>query len=251
MRERERERERENKLTPCLLEQTAINAKFFLRAQISLSFTDVSSLSRGHSMAEFFFIFSKQAWQKVWPHCSNRGTDRNLSLYLQKHTGQSPAFYKRNNIALDKALFSTKKYLYLSSCFFKKAMGILLMPPSVCPSCYLLLNHWVELNKTCYMYITWIYGKGVQEQHYFSMCPLIRVSVIHPFVCHTTPKPLGRTPPNLLHHFPSWLGYARATLFFHVSVCLCRRLLSICLSHYLLNHWAEFNQTCYITSRHG
>ena len=34
----------------------------------------------------------------------------------------------------------------------------------------------------------------------------------------------------------------------HASIC-CP---SICLSHYLLlNHWAEFSQTCYITSPHG
>ena len=33
---------------------------------------------------------------------------------------------------------------------------------------------------------------------------------------------------------------------------LCIHLLSICLSYYLfLNHWVEFNQTCYITCPHG
>ena len=70
------------------------------------------------------------------------------------------------------------------------------------------------------------------------------------------PKPLGRIQPNLLHHFPlmvrvyeRWLGCMRAILFFHVSVCPCIHHPSICLSHYLLiNHWAEFNQTCYIIS---
>ena len=42
-----------------------------------------------------------------------------------------------------------------------------------------------------------------------------------------------------------------------VSVCessitfLCVNIPFICLSHYLLNHWAEFNQSCYITSPHG
>ena len=35
-------------------------------------------------------------------------------------------------------------------------------------------------------------------------------------------------------------------------MCQCIHRLSICLSQYLLlNHWAEFNQTCYITSPHG
>ena len=49
-----------------------------------------------------------------------------------------------------------------------------------------------------------------------------------------------------LHHFPSWKGCTRATLFF------CAGCLSICPSCYLLlNYWAEFNQTCYITSSNG
>ena len=59
-----------------------------------------------------------------------------------------------------------------------------------------------------------------------------------------SPKPLGGIQPNLLHHFPSQLGCLRATLFFCPS--------GICPSCYLLlNHWAEFNQTCYMTSPHG
>ena len=35
------------------------------------------------------------------------------------------------------------------------------MHSSVCPSCY-LLNHWVELNQTCY--ISSLHGKGGQPQ---------------------------------------------------------------------------------------
>ena len=52
-----------------------------------------------------------------------------------------------------------------------------ILRPSICPSCYLLLNHWMEFHQTCY--ITSPHGKGVQEQHYFlhssiwclSICP--------------------------------------------------------------------------------
>ena len=73
-------------------------------------------------------------------------------------------------------------------------------------------------------------------------------SSVHLSVMLYPPKPLGRIKPNLLHHFPSWFGCARATLFFSVSIVR----VSVCLSRYLfLNHWAEFNQTCYITSLHG
>ena len=101
--------------------------------------------------------------------------------------------------------------------FLKKATGILLTPPSVrpsdrlsfhpsnrptvrpqvecisvflkvmdtsvCPSRYLLLNHWAESYQTCY--ITSTPGKGVQEEHYFSVRLSVHASVVCPFVCHT------------------------------------------------------------------
>ena len=56
--------------------------------------------------------------------------------------------------------------------------------PSICPSCYLLFNHWAEFNQTCY--ITSPHGKGVQEQHYFSVCPSVHLSVTQ-----SPHKPLG------------------------------------------------------------
>ena len=94
---------------------------------------------------------------------------------------------------------------------FFKAMGILLTPPSICPSSVrlslpvklsLFLNHLAEFYQTCY--ITSPHGKGVREQ------------VI--FLCV---RPCVRRP----------------------SICLSHYL--------LLHHWAEFNQTCYFTSPHG
>ena len=123
-------------------------------------------------------------------------------------------------------------------CVFFKAMGILLTPPtvsssvrpSVCLSRYLLLHHWAEFYQTCY--ITSPHGKGVQEKHYFSVRASVRASVVRPFVSHylllnhwkefnhSSPKPLEGIQPQLLHHFPSWLGCARATLFFRASVHL-------------------------------
>ena len=106
---------------------------------------------------------------------------------------------------------------------------------------HLLLNHWPDFNQNCC--IIFPHGNGVREQHYFSL----RRSSVHLSVTLFPSKPLGGIQPNLLHHFPSWLGRARATLFFLASV----RRLSICPSGYLLNHWAEFNQTCYMTFPHG
>ena len=80
--------------------------------------------------------------------------------------------------------------------------------PSVCH----LLNHWAKFNQTCY--ITTPHGKGVREQHYF----FVHLSFIHLSVMPSPPKPLSRIQPHLLHHFPSWLGSARTTLFFCPSV---------------------------------
>ena len=42
-----------------------------------------------------------------------------------------------------------------------------------------------------------------------------------------------------------------SNIIFSLSIPLCVYHASVCPSHYLLNHWAEFNQTCYITSPHG
>ena len=53
---------------------------------------------------------------------------------------------------------------------------------SICPSCYCLLNHWAEFNQTCY--ITSPHGKGVWEQHYFSVHPSYHASFIHLSVHH-------------------------------------------------------------------
>ena len=126
---------------------------------------------------------------------------------------------------------------------------------SVCPSHNLLLNHWAEFYQICY--ITPPHGKGVQEQHYFFWASIC-ASVVRPFqsvhssVCPSHYLLLNyEIQPNLLHHFPSWLGCERGKLFFLVSVRLYVNRPSICLSRYLLqNNWAEFNQTCYITSLH-
>ena len=79
--------------------------------------------------------------------------------------------------------------------------------------------------------------------------PCVRPSVrgsVHLSVTLSPPKPLGGIQPNLLNHFPLWCGCAKATFFPCVS---CPYM---CPSRYLLlNHWAEFNQTCYITSPNG
>ena len=95
--------------------------------------------------------------------------------------------------------------------------------------------------------------------HLFLMVRVCKSSIffVHPSsfylsVTLSLPKPLGEIQSNLLNHFPSWLGCARATLLFRVFVRSCVRRPFIYLSCYLiLNHWAEYNQTCYITSPHG
>ena len=65
--------------------------------------------------------------------------------------------------------------------------------PSICPPCYLLLNHWTEFNQSCYM--TSLQGKSVTQQHYFSLCPMWALggSKGHclSVVTLSPPKPLG------------------------------------------------------------
>ena len=69
--------------------------------------------------------------------------------------------------------------------------------PSICPSCYLLLNHLAEFNQTCY--ITGPHAWGMREQDYFwCICLFMCLSSVHLFVMLSPPKPLGWIQPNLL-----------------------------------------------------
>ena len=112
--------------------------------------------------------------------------------------------------------------------------------PSICPSGYLLLNHWTEFSQTCY--ITSPHGMVVWEQHYFS----VRASSVHLFVTLSSPKPLGGIQPTCYMTSPHgkvvWEQhyFSFGPLSVHMSI-----------TYLLLNHWVEFNQTCYITSPHG
>ena len=63
---------------------------------------------------------------------------------------------------------------------------------AICLSCYLLLNHSAEVNQTCY--ITSPHGKGVQEQHFFSVYPLS----VYLSVMLSPPTTTGLIQPNLL-----------------------------------------------------
>ena len=71
--------------------------------------------------------------------------------------------------------------LIIPPLFFKKKQWryCVCLHPSILSYHYLLLNHWEELNQTCYM--TFPHGKGVSEQHYFSDCRAIR----RPTICQS------------------------------------------------------------------
>ena len=71
-------------------------------------------------------------------------------------------------------------------------------------------------------------GKGVREQHFFSMCQIVCLPFIQFSVRLSPPKPLGGIQPSWLHHFPSWKGCGRVIIFQHVHPSV--RLLSIQLS---------------------
>ena len=58
----------------------------------------------------------------------------------------------------------------LSPRFFKKAKGISISPQSVCPLCYLLLNHWTKFNQVCS--VSYWHEWGMQHQTIFWPRPL-------------------------------------------------------------------------------
>ena len=101
--------------------------------------------------------------------------------------------------------------------------------PCICPTRYLLLNHYTKFNQTCY--ITSLNVKDVREKHYFSVRPLsVHLSVM--------PSPNHWAAFNQTCYITSPHGKGVRP--------------SISPSCYLLlNHWAKFNQTCYMTSHHG
>ena len=83
-----------------------------------------------------------------------------------------------NTYLIAKAMRGSRKFcqrgsnfdnVFLSPRFFKKAKGILLSPPSVCPSvrplCYHLLNHWTKLNQIrC---VSYSHKRGAQRKKKF------------------------------------------------------------------------------------
>ena len=147
--------------------------------------------------------------------------------------GLEPGAHKYQYVAI----FSTNYYphaffFFFFFFFFFEAMGILLPPPSVRPSiclsaCYLLLNHWEEFYHTCY--ITYLYGKGVREQYYFSVHRSVHLSI-----ALSPPKPLCG-PTKIATSLPLMVRLCESKILFpyvHPSVCPYNP--SISLSRYLL-----------------
>ena len=111
---------------------------------------------------------------------------------------------------------------------------------SICPLCYLLLNHLMEYNLTCY--ITSPYGKGVQEQHYFLCIHPSSVSRLSIYLsCYL-----------LLNHLVKYKWTCYITFLYGKGVRE-QHYPSVVhpLCYLLLNCWMEFSQTCYIISPHG
>ena len=106
-----------------------------------------------------------------------------------------------------------------------------------------------QFNQTCYF--TCPHVKGMREQHYFSVRPSFRASVVRPSVrLAISSKTIWRNSTKLASSNPRMVRVCESKLFFQCVRPSVRR--SICLSRYLLlNCKAEFNQTCFITSPHG
>ena len=119
-------------------------------------------------------------------------------------------------------------FLFHKHILFKKAMGILLMPPSVFPS--------------------------ICPSDRSSVCPSTCVLKLWTLlsVRHAPPpKPLGRILPKLATTLPLMVRVCKSSIIFlciHSSVWQSFLHLSVTLSPKALD---KFNQTCYITSPHG
>ena len=65
---------------------------------------------------------------------------------------------------------------YLSPCFFKKAKGFVIasihpsVRPSICPLCYLLLNHWTRFNQI--LCVSYSHEWGVKQQIFLAPPPV-------------------------------------------------------------------------------
>ena len=60
-------------------------------------------------------------------------------------------------------------FVFFIPTLFKKAKGVLYLPLSVCPLCYLLLNHWTKFNQIwC---VSYSHEWGMQRQKIFWPCP--------------------------------------------------------------------------------
>ena len=148
---------------------------------------------------------------------------------------------------------------YLSPRFFKKAMGILLTPPSVhpsvCPSRYLLLNQWAKYYQNCYITSPQV---SVCESNISFLC--VRSCVCRPAICLSHYLLLNHWA-EFNHNCYIISSHGKVVREQHycssgnISFLYVRpsgRRPSICPSCYLLlKNWAEFNQTCYFTFPHG
>ena len=139
-----------------------------------------------------------------------------VTALAKRHSGGWIPFFVIEHELLSPSIFKKKSHGDIVNTSIHPSAH----PPaclSVQPSGYLLLNHWVEFYQTCH--ITSPHGKGVQEQHYFSVC--LSAMCMSSFHLSVTPKLQGGIQPKLLHHFPSWYGSVRATLCFHVCPSVC------------------------------
>ena len=79
---------------------------------------------------------------------------------------------------------------------------------------------------------------------FLCVCPSVRPSVLRPFVCHTISSLITGRNSTKRYITPLMVRVCESNIIFP-----CHRRASICPSRYfLLNHWPEFNLSCYMTS---
>ena len=107
------------------------------------------------------------------------------------------------------------------------------LPPSLCPSRYLILNHWAKFNQACY--ITFPHGKVENNIIFPPTCP-------SRFLFLNT----GRNSTKLVTPLPLMVRLRENNIIFP-----CARQSIYPSLYLLLNYRAELNQTCNIASPHG
>ena len=150
-----------------------------------------------HNIIHLFLFLLKKAYKKGWGYCEllRPSVCQYITLSPPKLLGQieSNTIWFPQVVKVQEQLYFSVHLVSFSpsvsnailltwaefsqTCYVNSLCGKGVQEQhyfSLCPSNILLLKHWVEFNQICYM--TSMCGKGMQVQHYFSVPPSVMLS---------------------------------------------------------------------------